>query len=237
MHLAMWVTMQQAKNEELVRRELALLDSSGVVVSLSLFGAQAMRLSTASLVSTPLLAIKGASWGLVGLSVQFILSSVCCLHIYGAHPCSNTSEYLSMSFVAAARMHSCGSVQRCVRALGLRLHTAGAKVHEYAGRECLSSSTQMQMSWFSAQPSAGYGGASTAATAPSSLGETCGVTEEELEAERRWWQTSGANLASRILGKGPSTFGPKVTAPLIYVGQTLCDTARAGPVRCCACYL
>lgn len=50
---------EKAKNEELVRRELTLSDSSGAFVSLALFGAQALQLPESALADTPLVAIKG----------------------------------------------------------------------------------------------------------------------------------------------------------------------------------
>ncbi|CDJ37032.1 hypothetical protein, conserved [Eimeria tenella] len=52
--------LSRVKNQELVRRDLTLVDSSGVFVSLSLFGPQALQLSQVALTNTPLAAIKGA---------------------------------------------------------------------------------------------------------------------------------------------------------------------------------
>lgn len=44
-----------------MRRELTLLDSSGALISLALFGAQALQLPQSALVNVPLVAIKGES--------------------------------------------------------------------------------------------------------------------------------------------------------------------------------
>lgn len=54
---------EKVKNQELVRRDLTLVDSSGVFVSLSLFGPQALQLSQVALTNTPLAAIKGKNVG------------------------------------------------------------------------------------------------------------------------------------------------------------------------------
>ncbi|KAL8431567.1 hypothetical protein Efla_000613 [Eimeria flavescens] len=120
--------ISKTKNEELVRRELTLLDSSGVSVSLAAFGPQALQLPQSALAGSPLLAIKGA------------------------------------------------------------------RVNDYAGRACLSSTAQMQISLFSPLPSSASNEKAGVSLLPRGQAAlSCGVCEDQLEAERRWWLSASKN--------------------------------------------
>lgn len=56
--ISFWV-LEQTKNEQLLRRELTLLDASESPVFFTLFGAQALQLPHSALEDNPLVAIKG----------------------------------------------------------------------------------------------------------------------------------------------------------------------------------
>lgn len=133
--------VSKAKNEELVRRELTLSDSSGAFVSLALFGVQALQLPQSALADTPLVAIKGA------------------------------------------------------------------KVSEYAGRTCLSSTPRMQISWLPDRPCLPGGAAADVPLSPQRTGSSCIVAEEEVEKEWSWWRAHGAEVASVTFAKSPCTLG------------------------------
>ncbi|KAL8452196.1 hypothetical protein Emed_001503 [Eimeria media] len=157
--------ISRTKNEELVRRELTLLDSSGSSISLALFGAQAMKLHQTTLTNTPLLAIKGAIYNEDDLRL----------------------------------VRSCRT--------DILTSTRSARVTEYAGRACLSSTTQMQMCSFSIDQSASEDpnvGVSLLSQGPGGL---CGVSNDQLDAERRWWHSEGDRLATASAVKSTATLG------------------------------
>ncbi|XP_026192785.1 replication protein A 70 kDa DNA-binding subunit [Cyclospora cayetanensis] len=77
--------ISRTKNEELVRRELTLLDSSGAFVSLSLFGTQAMPLRQEVLSNCPLVAAKGVR-----------------VNEYGGRACLSSSAQMKIHFFHAA---------------------------------------------------------------------------------------------------------------------------------------
>ncbi|KAL8273288.1 hypothetical protein Esti_002789 [Eimeria stiedai] len=147
--------VSRTKNEELVRRELTLLDSSGSSVSLTLFGAQAMQLSQTTLANIPLLAIKGA------------------------------------------------------------------RVTEYAGRACLSSTTQMQICSFLGEQSTSEGPDAGISLLPQGSGGLCGVSNDQLDTERSWWHSEGDRLAAACAAKSPAALGFQALKEIALESQRL----------------
>lgn len=100
--------------------------------------------------------------------------------------CSSNNERASLFVYVLLRiLHAC-----------LLAFPLGARVDEYAGRICLASTAQMQMSWFPEQGSGKEIAEPRVFTTAQGTVETCGVGDEELQGERRWWQSAGRWLAS-----------------------------------------
>ncbi|KAL8434885.1 hypothetical protein ACSSS7_002851 [Eimeria intestinalis] len=75
---------------------------------------------------------------------------------------------------------------------------SGARVNDYAGRACLSSTTQMQISSFSGEQNPGEGPSAAVSLVPQGSRRPCGVPSDQLDAERRWWHLEGQRLSTAL---------------------------------------
>ncbi|KAL8452309.1 hypothetical protein Emag_002428 [Eimeria magna] len=97
---------------------------------------------------------------------------------------------------------------------------SGARVTEYAGRACLSSTTQMQICSFSGEQSTSK---EPNAAVPISLqgsGGLCGVSNDQVDVERRWWHSEGGRLGTACV-KCPANVGFQALKEIALEAQRL----------------
>ncbi|CDI74242.1 Replication protein A 70 kDa subunit, related [Eimeria praecox] len=207
--------LSKAKNEQLMRRELTLLDASGSFVSFTLFGAQALQLPQSALENQPLIAIKGEEdeYYFFAKNEQLMRRELTLLDASGS--------FVSFTLFGAQALQLPQSALENQPLIAIK----GAKVQEYGGRACLLSSAQMQITFLQrptpaeanrsiqkeaeteAEAETNTKGkteteAKAKCSSPPQLPGAAGIAAADVEEEFAWFDSKGLDMLCSLQNKG-----------------------------------